>query len=254
MPLTTNVGTVQSARKALIVLKHVGMCHGEGARLIDLIARTGLDKSTIHRLLGCLVEEGFVERTRSGKRYRLGMESIQLGFAASDMTPLVERFRPLMHRIARISEDTVFLVARSGDESVYIDRLEGDYPVKAFVMEPGKRRLLGFSAVGICMLTDDAENEIAAMYERHADAYTKHGLTLAALREHVRQASKIGYSEMHDFGPANTAGVGCAVRLSSSLKIGISVAAISARMGETRIKELGQLLQRELADLIHATP
>lgn len=249
MPNIISGGTVQSSRKALIVLKHVGMNHGEGIRLIDLIERTGFDKSTVHRLLGCLVEEGFVERIRSGKRYRLGIESIQLGLVASDMGPLVERFRPLMHRVARISEDTVFLVVRSGDESVYIDRLEGDYPVKAFVMAPGKRRLLGFSAVGICMLTEDADNDITTMYERHAEAYSKQKMTLAVLREHLHRARKNGYSEMHDFGPANTAGVGCALKLSSALKIGVSIAAISARMGPRRVQELGQLLRSELAEM-----
>lgn len=253
MASTTADGTIQSTRKALLLLKHVGMHHGTGVRLTDLIGLTGFDKSTAHRLLGYLVEEGFVERIGASKRYRLGIESIQLGFAASDMAPLVERFRPLMHRVARISEDTVFFVVRSGDESVYVDRLEGAYPVKAFVAEPGKRRLLGFSAVGVCMLVDDSDKDIAAMYERHAEPYGKLGMTLAILRAHIRFARKNGYSELHDFGPAETAGVGCAFQLTPTLKAGISIAAIRSRMDSTRMRELGRLLQREIAEVVRTT-
>jgi DNA-binding IclR family transcriptional regulator len=243
---------VQSASKTLVLLRHIGTRHAEGVRLTDLVELTGFDKSTIHRLLGCLLDEGFVERIASTKLYRLGIEAMQLGFSAADMAPLVQRLRPVMLRIARITEDTVFLVVRSRDEAVYVDRQEGSYPVKAFVAEPGKRRLLGFSAVGICMLAQGPDEEIVSMHRRHAEAYEKQGMTLATLRSLVRFARKNGYSEMCDFGPADTAGVGYAFQMSASTKVGIGLAAIGSRMGVRRRRELGQVLQRELGSFAMA--
>jgi len=240
---------LQSANKTLVLLKHVGIHHVEGIRLTDLVKRSGFDKSTVHRLLGCLQTEGFVERVPSTKLYRLGIESMQLGFSAANMSPLVEKFRPVMHRIARLSEDTVFLVVRSGDDAVYVYRQEGAYPVKAFVAEPGKRRLLGLSAVGVSMLAQDTDAQVAALHSRHHQGYEVQGMSLAVLREHVQFARKNGYSEMCDFGPADTAGVGYAFRVSSATRIGVSIAAIRSRMGVRRRRELGQLLQRELAPL-----
>jgi len=237
----------QSARKALALLKLVGAHHAEGLRLTDLIERTGQDKSTLHRLLGMLVEEGFVERIPASKRYRLGVESIQLGFLASDMSPLTERFRPVLQKVARISGDTVFLVVRSGNEVVYVHREEGSYPVKAFIAAPGMRRPMGLSAVGVAMLAQEADSALAEVHARHARAYADAGVDLAALRELVQAARRQGWSEMRDIGPLGTAGVGCAIALSATARAGVSIAAVRARMSARRVRELGELLRRELA-------
>lgn len=242
-----SAGGVQSTRRALAVLKLVGVHHGEGLRLTDLIGLTGYDKSTLHRLLASLEAEGFVERIPSTKLYRLGVESLQLGFRAADMSPLVERFRPVLHKIARICEDTVFLVVRSGDEVVYVHRQEGAYPVKAFVVEPGRRRLLGFSAVGVCMLAHESDEALAALHARHAKAYEAQGVNLALLTRLVHFARQHGYCEMREVGPPGTAGVGHAFALTRTGLIGVSIAAIRSRMGVRRMRELGRLLQDELA-------
>lgn len=237
----------QSARKALGLLKLVGLHHAAGLRLTDLIELTGQDKSTIHRLLGTLVDEGFVERVASSKRYRLGVEAIQLGFLAADMSPLTERFRAVLQKLARITEDTVFLVVRSGNEVVYIHREEGSYPVKAFIAAAGMRRPMGLSAVGVAMLAQEPDAALAAVHARHAQAYEDAGVDLATLRELVHAARKQGYSEMRDIGPLGTAGVGCAFAMSATARAGVSIAAVRARMGTRRMRELGQLLRHELA-------
>lgn len=245
-------GNAQSARKVLMLLKHVAAHHPDGVRLTDLVVRSGFDKSTIHRLLGLLADEGFIERVPSSKRYRLGIDSVQLGFAAPRMEPILERFRPVLYRLARKCEDTVFLVARSGDFAVYVHRQEGAHPVKAFVADAERRRLLGFSAVGVCMLARDSDEAIAASHARHAQVYQDMGMTLAVLREHVQFARRHGYSELRDFGPANTAGVGYAFQLSALAMAGVSIAAVRDRMAPARMRELGQLLQDELAPLAYA--
>jgi len=243
----SNLGASQSARKALALLKLVGVHHASGLRLTDLIALTGQDKSTIHRLLATLVEEGFVERVSASKRYRLGVEAIQLGFLAADMSPLTERFRPVLQKLARISEDTVFLVVRSGNEVVYVHREEGAWPVKAFIAAPGMRRPMGLSAVGVAMLAQEPDARLAAVHARHERAYTEAGVDLASLRELVQNARRLGYSEMRDIGPLGTAGVGCAFAMSPTARAGVSIAAVRTRMTTRRMRELGLLLQRELA-------
>ncbi len=240
----------QGARRALSLLKLIGLHHGQGLRLTDLIALTGLDKSTIHRHLAALVEEGFIERIPATKRYRLGVEAIQLGFFAPDMSPLVERFRPVLHKIARLCEDTVFLAVRSGDDVVYVARQEGSFPIKAFIAEPGRRRPMGFSAIGICLLARGSDAQIAALHARHAREYLHGGVTLATLRAHVGFAREHGYSEIRDIGPPGAAGVGYAFPMSPTTSAGVSIAAIRARMGVRRMRELGRLLQDELAPYV----
>ena len=243
-----------SVQRTLALLKLIGAYHDSGLRLTDLVEQSGFDKSTVHRMLAGMVEQGFVERIEATRLYRLGIEAMQLGFASADMAPLVDRFRPVLHRIARISEDTVFLVVRSGDHAVFAHRHAGAHPVRTFVSEPGTRRLLGLSAVGICILAQESDAAVASLHRRHARRYEQQGLPAGTLLELVRFARRNGYSQLQDIGPVNTGGVGCAVRVSSTLMAGVSIAAVRDRMRAGRMKALGELLKAELAPLACTHP
>lgn len=239
-----------SAGKMLALLRLVGLHHPEGVRLRDLIAASGVDRSTAHRLLQCLVEEGFVERVDTGKLYRLGMESLQLGLGSSSgMAPVVERFRPLMQRIARQSGDTVFLILRSGDHALCLHRQEGPHTLKVPIIESGSRRLLGLSSVGISVLARLSDAEVNEHYERYATEYGRLEVTPARLRRMVEATRRLGFAEMTDMRTDEISGVGCAFMLSSNSYAGLSIAAVNSRMPAARRREFGALLLRESAPL-----
>ena len=246
---SAKISGAQSASKVLGLLRLVGSHHPQGVRLRDLIAESGQDRSTAHRLLACLMDEGFVERAEPGKLYRLGMEAMQLGLESAGMAPVVERFRPVMQRLARQTGDTIFLIVRSGDHALCLHREEGHYPIKAFVVAPGTRRLLGVSSVGVGILARLPDEEVAAIHARHAAEYTGLGLPLNKLRRVVQATRKAGFSEMTDFPQDETSGVGCAFQLSSNSFAGISIAAINSRMPAQRRLELGAQLLEAIAPL-----
>ena len=234
-----------SAGKALFLLRHVAAHHPQGLRLTDLIELSGLDRSTTHRLLACLIEEGFVDRALPSKLYRLGIEAMQFGLASSSMVPLIERFRPVMQSLAQLSGDTVFLVVRSGDHALCLHREEGSYPIKAFVIQPGTRRPLGMSSVGVGILARFAETDVDATYSRLRPDYRRAGISLDKLRGLIHETRKLGFSQMTDLN-VDTKGVGCAVRLSSNGYAGVSIAAINSRMPAQRRRELGGVLAESL--------
>ena len=67
-----------SVHRALKILK----CFGGDAkqmRLSDIAHETGLSISTVHRLLGALVADGFVVQNSETEKYELGPEVIRLG-------------------------------------------------------------------------------------------------------------------------------------------------------------------------------
>lgn len=238
----------QSATRALVLLRHIGARSPDGLRLTDLIALTGMDKSTIHRLLACLMQEGFVEHVPGSKSYRLGMESTQLGLVSADMAPLLNRFRPLMLKISRLSQDSVFLVARSGHHALCVHRENGANAQLPYSVLPGMRRIIGLSAAGVGILAQAPDIELEATYRQHASQYEGVGASYSILCRLIETARERGYSEMTSFGPMGTSGVGCVVPISDTTRIGISIAGVNPRMTPDRRRELGLLLSYELKE------
>lgn len=240
--MTPRVMGARSAGKALELLRLVARHHPQGLRLTEAIALSGLDRSTVHRQLACLIEEGFVDRAPDSKRYRLGIEAMQLGVAPSANAHLVQRFRPLMEDVARQSGDTVFLMARSGDHALCLHREEAHQPEEALIVAPGIRRVLGVSAVGMGVLARWSDDDIATTYERHQAEYRTAGISLAWLHDGVAQTRSLGYAQASDHRTGEARGVGCAVRLSDTGFVGVSVAARNVRMSRARQRELGDVL------------
>lgn len=238
----------QSAGKILRLLKIVGAHHAQGIRLKELIDASHIDKSTAHRLLVCLLEEGFVERVGDSKVYRLGIEPLQWGFSAAGMDALSERFRPTLMRIARITNDAVFLMVRSGDYVVCLSRVEGDHTTRAYIVEVGVRRLLGASAAGVDIMARLPDEEVHGLLQRHEAEYARQHHTVAELKHAIRRARSVGYSEISNTRIASC-GVGCAFRMSENYWAGLSIAVSNHRATPERLKELGALLVQEIAQV-----
>ena len=65
--------TVQSIDRALNLLEILSD-HDKGLGLIDLSERSGLSKSTVHRLLNTLSENGYVKQNEESGKYLLTMK------------------------------------------------------------------------------------------------------------------------------------------------------------------------------------
>ncbi len=232
----------QALRRGLELLRLLGQHQQDGLRMSDVTYLTGLERSTAHRLLSCLVEEQFAEKDEATKRYRLGIDAMQLGSAAVRKMPLVDQFRPLMQRLARMSGDTVFLVARDGDEALCLHREEGPLPVKVFTIDAGGRRLLGVGAGGLALLAKLPDEEIDEMFIRNRAAYEAAGLGRFALWRAVRETRKKGYSVIVE--TITTGVVGLGVRLPDSLRVhaALSLGTTTTRFTPQRRIEFSSLL------------
>ena len=235
----------QSMRRALGLLRVLAQHQETGIGLQDVMALTGLERSTAHRLLSDLLEERFAERDPATRHYRLGIDAMQLGFASLRHTPLLDALRPFAQRLARLSGDTVFLVIRQGDYAFCLLREAGSFPVKVFTIDQGERRLLGVGAGGLALLAALPDDEIASLYQRHAGSYAQAGLSRAALMKMVRQTRQAGYSTTIDSITPGVAGVGAAFPVSALTWVAFSFGAISSRLDSARCIEMGQLLTRE---------
>ena len=237
----------QSLRRSLQLLRLLAERQEDGAKLSEVMEASGLERSTAHRLLSCLVEERFAERDETTKAYRLGIDAMQLGFASMRRVPLVDTCRPLMQKLARMSGDTVFLVIRQGDYCLCLHREEGHFPVKVFTTDIGGRRLLGLGAGGLALMASLADSEVERIFERHVDDYAQAGFTRERLRQAVRSTRSAGHADIVDTLTTGVSGVGCTFAASPGTLAAISFGAISPRLPPKRKREMAQLLKTELS-------
>ncbi|HMC40134.1 MAG TPA: IclR family transcriptional regulator [Acidimicrobiales bacterium] len=91
--------------------------------LSQLTERTGLPKSTVHRMADQLVEFKWLERTATG--YRLGIRFFEVGGLVSTRTHLRERSLPFLQDLQAATRHSVHLGILEGRDVVILEKLWG---------------------------------------------------------------------------------------------------------------------------------
>lgn len=146
------VGGTQAVARAAALLREIASAGQPACTLADLADRLDLERPTAYRILQRLAVEGLVEQDPATRGYSLGPLLYELGLAAKPPLQLHAVASEALGELARHSGDTAFGIVPSGMDSVCIERQEGDYPVKALMMNPGRRRPMGIGAGSIALL------------------------------------------------------------------------------------------------------
>jgi DNA-binding IclR family transcriptional regulator len=235
--------SVERACRILRALSDPGV-----ARLTDIALATGLDKTTVLRVLEVLIRDGFVVRDAQSKHYGLGAEMLVLGAAALarfDPRPLV---RASLLRLAGSYEDSAILSIPSGIESLCVDMEQGCFPIRANYLSVGSRRPLGVGAGSLALLAWMPSAEREAALETIAPQLLHYPrITPELLDARVREARERGYVMLLDVVVERMGGIAAPILGADGRPVGaISLAALSDRI-TSREAELAQALQRECA-------
>jgi IclR family transcriptional regulator, KDG regulon repressor len=110
--------------------------HSEGLSLDDVVAHTGIAKSSVYRLLCTLVETGLIEFKADEGRYLLGSKLFQL---ASSAQPNIRKVaEPQMRKLWANVQETVNLGVLNNNEIFYLSRIVSPHPFRLEVSEGGR--------------------------------------------------------------------------------------------------------------------
>lgn len=244
---TVTPGT-QAIQRASLLMRLLASRSRAGLRLSDVVKDSGLEHPTVHRILKGLMAEGLVMQVAGSRRYLLGPLVFELGLAAAPQFNLPDIFRPSLQRIAERTGDTVFLTARSGNDSVCLDRKEGSFPIKTFTLEVGARRPLGAGSGGLALLMLLPEQAVNQIVHANAARFASYNnLTVPGLLKALKRSRELGYAlnDVHNTAGATTLGLPIVNRYGDPFAA-ISIGAISSRMGDERQKELVSILRTEV--------
>jgi len=178
------VRKVAAVERALAVLDAVAAADDVGTN--ELARRTGINPSTVSRLLATLVGSGYVRHVEETGRYRLGPRLVQLGNAALAGLDLRELARPVLAELAAETGETATLSVPGEPDAITVDFAQSASSVQS-VARVGRPSIAHATATGKVALAYGG----AALPDGPLRAYTPRTIVdpgqLAAELERVRE-------------------------------------------------------------------
>jgi len=160
----------------------------------DLARRLGIAKSTAHRLLATLTDEGLLEQDPLTGRYRLGLIIFDLA-AAAQSVDLHEAVLSPMTELRNRTGETVQVAVLDGREVVYVERLDSPHTLRLF-LEIGRRNSAHSTGCGKALLASLPPDQLdRTLRNWRLAAKTTYTITdLNVLRKDLNEARRRGYA------------------------------------------------------------
>ncbi len=172
--------------------------------LAQIVRRTGLPRSSAHRMLERLVQLRWLRR--SGRDYELGMRLVELGSLAVHQDRVHRAAMPVLHELHRATGLVVHLAVLDISDVVYLEKV-GDRMMAAIPTRVGGRNPAHCTAVGKAMLATGGEEMLDSLTSELLPRKTKYSIsTPGQLRAELTKARAHGVAFDRE---ESLAGFGC---------------------------------------------
>jgi DNA-binding IclR family transcriptional regulator len=242
--VSSAVQGAQVVARVASVVRAVAGHAPEGGTTSKIAATSGLTRSTVHRLLSSLRQEGYVERDADTGHWFLGPELYVMGALAGTRHDVTEHARRVLRAVAMDTEESAFFSVRRQNETVCLMREEGSFPIRSFVLQEGVRFPLGVASAGLAILSHLRDDEIETYLKtsRPDDRWGSPHRP-AVLRARVEETRRVGYAVNPGLIVEGSWGMGAAVfDAADRPEWAISITGIESRFRPDRRERLGRIL------------
>lgn len=155
-----------------------------------------LPRSSVYRLLGVLVDRGFVTHLPEQQRYGLGVAVFELGFGYERQAPLKRIAAPVLKRLVAATTQNAHLAVLHGRDVFYL--IEERAPGRPFlVTDVGVRLPATLTASGLAILARLSRTQVRALFPDRDAFVRRDGRgpgTLSELRRILVDVRTRGYA------------------------------------------------------------
>jgi len=168
---------VQSVDRALAILEIIAAAGGVET-LNNISAKSGLNISTCHHLIGTLTRRNFTVRAEGRGTYALGPQIQMLASAYNSEQDLLRRAEPWIDRINETTGETVHLATMQGDDMVTLVKRDARHAVRVDSGMIGKSASAHATATGKALLAWMTEGDVRRILDaKGMKAFTPQTLT-----------------------------------------------------------------------------
>jgi DNA-binding IclR family transcriptional regulator len=182
-PAIRLVGAAQRALDVLDVLADAGTDLGTN----EIARRTGINPSTVSRLLATLVAGGLVEHVPDSGRYRLGLRLLQLGNVVLARLDLRQIARPHLQALVDTTGETATLSVPGERDAVTVDFVQSPSSVQG-VAQVGRPSIAHATATGKVLLAFCSRTPPPGPLKEYTRRTITQRAALAAELERVRES------------------------------------------------------------------
>jgi DNA-binding IclR family transcriptional regulator len=142
---------VQSIERVFDIIEYIANQRGP-VTLSQVASDLELPVSTVHRLLGSLLERGYVEQAAGNRQYKIGIRFIELASQYLRSLELRTEATPFLRELSRRGGHPAMMATMMDDEIVYLERLDEQGINLRNYSFIGQRRPLYSTGLGKAML------------------------------------------------------------------------------------------------------
>jgi len=249
-----NTDGTQAIRRAAAILRRLGKGGTQGVGLADITQALRLPRSTTHRILKCLVDEGLVRHDAELRRYYAGHLTYELGLTVTGSAIEIAKWRLAVDRVSQRTGVTTYLMSRSGVEATCVLKTEGNSVIRVIPVEVGQRRFLGIGAGATALLAaldPETRERVIRTVAPFLPIYSS--LTEGKVRELVQETIRHGYTLSRGNVVRDVIGIGMAIPNGDSAPhLALSIAGLASQGEEMGVANWVQILRQEIAAVLSA--
>jgi IclR family acetate operon transcriptional repressor len=231
------------ARPVETVQRAIAVLHELAASPVDLghkdiASRTGINGSTVSRLLSTLVGDELVSRDEATGYFRLGPRLVELGNAALARVDIREQCRPHLEALTAATGETTTLSVPYREGTITVDFVQSPSSVRS-VAEVGRPSVAHATATGKVFLayTRSAAPSVLA-------AYTDRTITdRGRLEAQIEEIRRRGWAQAVGEREIGLNAIACPVLSPGTLRAIIGIQGPAQRFGPKAMRSAARLLR-----------
>jgi len=239
---------VQSVLKALGILEVI--CRGRNCGVRELSEKTGINRSTVNRLVVTLERAGYVEQEKDRGKYRASLRLFELGNAVIQHLDIYEQAYPIMQSLSEKTEETINLAILDGNQVLYVLKIDSPHMLKSSA-SIGSRSPVYCNASGKVILAYLPEDKRRDFLPEEFYLFTPNTLkNVTELNAELSRVRVNGFAVDNEEWSLNSKALAAPVRNHDQKIIAaLTIAGPMVRLTSQRIEELAQILIKEAAAL-----
>lgn len=152
---------ISAAARTMAILELLGT-QPQGMAASEVVARLGIEKSIVSRILATLETEGYVTRDPVTDLFRLGFRFVAVAFRYIESVGFYDFCMPELQRLAEKTGELIQLAVVERDGLTYVAKAEGTHRIRQF-SQIGREAVLHASTAGKVWLASLPEEKALAL-------------------------------------------------------------------------------------------